>query len=188
MKEYHSQHVKEYKRRMRLRGEIINKNEDHEYSEVEKAAFAIVNRLKPTHFVTLQLKQQRQIKAHNGWTVWVRGDDTIYCKTYRSFMGALSKRTQPQSVWQKHKLMLGNVATIEGGIDGKRYHLHIMLTKPSDMSEIYFRDTIRRVANDNGWVMNGQYGVNIKFVETAKEKINTTFYSAKRGLDRLLIA
>lgn len=188
MKEYHSQHVKEYKRRMRLRGEVINKIEDHEYGEVEKAAFAIVNRLKPTHFVTLQLKQRRKIEADNGMMTWARGDDETYCKTYRSFMGALSKRTQPQSLWQKHKLMLGNVAAIEGGIDGKRYHLHIMLTKPSDMSEIYFRDTIRRLANDNGWVMRGKYGVNIKFVETAKEKINTTFYSAKRGLDRLLIA
>lgn len=188
MKEYHSQHVKEYKRRMRLRGEIINKIEDYEYSNAEKAAFELVNRLKPTHFVTLQLEQGRKIEAFNGMKMWVRGDDAIYCKTYRSFIGALSKRTQPQSLWQKHKLMLGNVAAIEGGIDGKRYHLHIMLTKPSDMSEIYFRDTIRRLANDNAWVMQEKYGVNIQFVETAKEKINTTFYSAKRGLDRLLIA
>lgn len=188
MKEYHSQHVKEYKRRMRLRGEIINKIKDYDYSKSENASFELVNRLKPTHFVTLQLKQRRKIEADNGMMTWARGDDEIYCKTYRSFMGALSKRTQPQSLWQKHKLMLGNVAAIEGGIDGKRYHLHIMLSKPSDMSEIYFRDTIRRLANDNGWVMRGKYGVNIKFVETAKEKINTTFYSAKRGLDRLLIA
>lgn len=188
MSEYHSQHVKEYKRRMRLRGEIINKIEGHDYSNAEKASFELVNRLKPTHFVTLQLKQRRKIEADNGMVTWARGNDEVYCKTYRSFMGALSKRTQPQSLWQKHKLMLGNVAAIEGGIDGKRYHLHIMLSKPSDMSEIYFRDTIRRLAKDNGWVMRGKYGVNIKFAKTAKEKINTTFYSAKRGLDRLLIA
>lgn len=187
MKEYYSQHVKDYRRRMRLRGEVINKIADYKYSIAENSSFELVNRLKPTHFVTVQLKQGRKIKADNGMTTKVRGDDKIYCKTYRSFVRALSKRTLPQSLWQKHKLMLGNVATIEGGIDGKRYHLHIMLTKPSDMSEIYFRDTIRRIANDNGWMMRGKYGVVIKFVETAREKINSTFYSAKRGLDRLLM-
>jgi hypothetical protein len=188
MKEYYSQHVKEYKRRMRLRGEVINKVADHEYSEIEKAAFELVNQLKPTHFVTLQLEQRKIIDAYNGAKSWVRGDDAIYCKTYRSFIGSLSKRTQRQSVWRKHKLMLGNVAVIEGGIDDKLYHLHIMLTKPSGMSEIYFRDTIRRLAKDNVWVKRGDYDVNIQFVKTAKEKINATFYSAKRGLNRILIA
>lgn len=188
MKEYYSQHVKDYKRRMRMRGEIINKIEGYVYSDAENAAFELVNQLKPTHFVTLQLKQRRKIEAENGLTTWMRGDDASYCKTYRSFMASLSKRTQRQSVWQKHKLMLGNVAVIEGGIDAKRFHLHVMLTKPSDMSEIYFRDTIRRLAKDNGWIMRGTYGIDIKFVKTAKEKINTTFYSAKRGLDRILIA
>jgi hypothetical protein len=44
------------------------------------------------------------------------------------------------------------------------------------------------LAQESGWLMGGDYGVNIKFVKTAKEKINATFYSAKRGLDRILIA
>jgi hypothetical protein len=188
MKEYHSQHVKDYKRRLRQRGEIIKKIDGYEYSNAEKASIELVNRLKPTHFVTIQLKQRRKIVSTNGLATWARGDDVNYCKTYRSFMGALSKRTQQQTIWRKQKLMIGNVASIEGGIDGKRYHFHIMLTKPSDMSEIYFRDTIRRLANENGWAMRGKYAVKIMYVQTALEKINTTFYSAKRGLDRILIA
>ena len=188
MKEYYSQHVKDYKRRMRLRGEVINKIDGHNYSKIENAAFELVNKIQPTHFITLQLKQCRKINADNGRTTWLRGDDTRYCETYRSFMRSLSKRTQQQSLWQKHKLTLGNVGVIEGGIDGKRYHLHFMVTKPCDMSEIYFRDTIRRLANDNSWAMKGKYGVKIKFVHSAKEKITATFYSAKRGLDRMLIA
>lgn len=188
MKEYHSQHVKEYKRRLRLRGEIINKIEDHEYSEVEKAAFAIVNRLKPTHFVTLQLKQQRQIKAHNGWAVWVRGDDTIYCNTYRSFIRALSKKLTPRAKWQQHKQMLANVGVIEGGSHGKRNHLHLVLTKPDHVSEEQFRRAIYKLTYGNAWMMDGKHRADVQQIDSAKEKINATFYSSKKGIARMLIA
>lgn len=188
MKEYHSQHVKEYKRRLRLRGEIINKIEDHEYSEVEKAAFAIVNRLKPTHFVTLQLKQHREIKARNGWSVLVRGDDTIYCNTYRSFIRALSKKLTPQAKWQQHKEMIANMGVIEGGSHGKRNHLHLVLTKPDHVSEETFRRAIYNLTYSHAWVMDGKYRADVQQIDSAKEKINATFYSSKKGIARMLIA
>ncbi|WP_397583690.1 hypothetical protein [Sphingorhabdus sp.] len=188
MKEYYSQHVKDYKRRMRMSGEVINKIADHEYSEVEKAAFAIVNRLNPTHFVTLQLKQQREIKAHNGWSVFVRGDDTIYCKAYRSFIRALSKKLTPQAKWQQHKLMIANMGVIEGGSHGKRNHLHLVLTKPHDVSEEAFRRAIYKLTYENSWLMDGKYRADIQQIGDAKAKINATFYSSKKGIARMLIA
>jgi hypothetical protein len=188
MKEYYSQHVKDYKRRMRMSGEVINKIADHEYSEIEKAAFAIVNRLNPTHFVTLQLKQQRQIKAHNGWSVWVRGDDTIYCNTYRSFIRALSKKLTPRAKWEQHKQMLANVGVIEGGSHGKRNHLHLVLTKPDDISEEKFRRAIYKLTYSNSWMMDGKHRADVQQIESAKEKINATFYSSKKGIARMLIA
>jgi hypothetical protein len=188
MIEYYSQHVKDYKRRMRLRGEVVNKIEGHEYSNAENAAFELVNQLKPTHFVTLQLKQRRKIEAENGQSVWVKGDDTIYCKSYRSFIYSLSKLNHPKAYWQKYKPLMGNAAVIEGGAEGKRNHLHLILTKTNDWSELYFRQTIKMLAQKSGWLMGGDYGVNIQSIKTAKSKINSTFYSAKRGLDRILIA
>jgi hypothetical protein len=171
-----------------MSGEVINKIADHEYSEIEKAAFAIVNRLNPTHFVTLQLKQQRQIKAHNGWTVWVRGDDTIYCNTYRSFIRSLSKKLTPRTKWQQHKLMLANVGVIEGGSNGKRNHLHLVLTKPDDVSEEQFRRAIYKLTYSNAWMMDGKHRADVQQIESAKEKINATFYSSKKGIARMLIA
>ncbi|MFD1766670.1 hypothetical protein ACFSAG_07420 [Sphingorhabdus buctiana] len=188
MKEYYSQHVKEYRRRMRLRGEIINKIEGHEYSNAENAAFELVNQLNPTHFVTLQLKQQRQIKANNGWSVWVRGDDAVYYQAYQSFVQALSKRTQPKSLWQSQKLTIGNAGILEGGFGRMRNHMHLVLTKPANLNEIYFRGTICMLAECGSWLMGGEFGVNIQRIRTAKDQINATFYSAKRGIDRIMIA
>jgi hypothetical protein len=188
MKEYYSQHVKEYKRRTRMRGDVINKIEDYDYSDAEKAAFEIVNRLKPTHFVTLQLKQQRQIEAQNGWAVWVRGDDAVYYQAYQSFVQALSKRTQPKALWQSHKITIGNAGVLEGGSGKMRNHMHILLTKPESLNEIYFRGTICMLAECGSWLMGGEFGVNIQRIRTAKEQINSTFYSAKRGVDRIMIA
>lgn len=188
MKKYYSEHVKEYKRRCRLQGGVVNKIAGREYSEIEKAALAIVNRLNPTHFVTLQLKQQRQIKAQKGVEVWVRGDDTTYCNTYRSFIRALSKKLTPRAQWQQHKQMIGNMAVIEGGAHGKRNHLHLVLTKPAHISEEKFRRAIYSLSLSNAWMMDGKHRADIQNIESAKEKINATLYSSKKGIARMLIA
>ena len=172
-------------------GDIVKGRDDYKYSEVQKAAFAIVNRIKPTHFVTIQLRQNRAITSRNGWTVWERGDDAIYCKTYRSFIRALSKeigtRTN-RSRWQSHKQMIGNACVIEGGTRRTRNHLHMVLTKPDDIDEATFRLLIYRLTRDNGWIMDGSHRADIQSIESAGEKLRTTLYSTKKGIDRLLIA
>jgi hypothetical protein len=187
MKEYYSQHVKEYKRRMRLRGEIINKIEGYVYSDAENVAFELVNRLKPTHFVTLQLKQHKKIHAINGWKMHINGDDKTFDKAYRAYVRSVSKAISARSKWNSHKEQIGNVGWIQGGDGYERNHLHIVLTKPSDVDEEAFRVTLHRLANSHSWVEDGVYAIDVQSIESAKEKINSTFYSGRKGSDRLLM-
>lgn len=188
MEKYYSEHVKQYKQRFRRQGNIIHEVAGREYSEIEKAAFAIINRVRPTHFVTLQLKQQRKIKAQNGTEFWVAGDDTIYCNAYRSFIRALSKKLTPRAKWQKYKELIGNMGCIEGGSHGTRNHLHLVLTKPAHIGEEKFRRAIYSLSHNNGWMMDGTYRADVQNIDSAREKLSATLYSSKKGIDRMLIA
>ena len=183
-----NEHVKDYRRNLRLRGEIINKVKGHQYTEPQKATFDIVNRVKPTHFLTIQLKQSRSIKAHNGWTTWVRGDDTIYSNAYISFIKALSKEITPRAQWEKHKEMIGNFGVISGGTRKTRNHLHLVLRKPEHVDDLKFRRIVCRLTEDNPWFMRGKFGVNNQGMDSAQSMLNTTVYSAKQGIRRMLIA
>lgn len=40
----------------------------------------------------------------------------------------------------------------------------------------------------NGWVMDGKHRADVQQIDSAKEKINATFYSSKKGIARMLIA
>mgnify|MGYP000341691672 FL=1 len=89
---------------------------------------------------------------------------------------------------EQHKQMLANVGVIEGGSHGKRNHLHLVLTKPDDISEEKFRRAIYKLTYSNSWMMDGKHRADVQQIESAKEKINATFYSSKKGIARMLIA
>ena len=187
MKEYYHQHVKDYKAMLRTERNILREIDDYPYTKAEKAAFHLVNRLKPTHFVTLQLKQHRKIEAINGWKVLINGDDATFDNAYCSYIRSISKVITARSKWQSHKESIGNVGWIQGGDGFERNHLHIVITKPSHVDEEAFRIALHRLANGNAWVEDGAHAIDIQSIESAQEKINTTFYSGRKGSDRLLM-
>lgn len=187
MNEYYSQHVRDYKKLIRLEVNILKEIEGYPYSKAEKAAFHLVNHLKPTHFVTLQLKQSRKIDASNGWEMLINGDDKIFDKAYSAYIRSVSKAISARSKWSVCQERIGNAGWIQGGNGFERNHLHIVITKPSHVAEEAFRIALHRLANGNAWVEDGAHAINIQSIESAKEKINSTFYSGRKGSDRILM-
>lgn len=158
-------------------------------SPKDRMARALIDHVQPTHFITLSLCQGRMIVSEHGKQTYVKGDDTIFQQAHASFMRALSKRLASRSQWrgQNPKPIIPSACAIEGGGNGGRYHLHIIVAKPDDVEEEEFRTTICGIAYGHPWIMNGEYAVNIKTVADDREAMNTARYSMKRGLDRICL-
>lgn len=62
------------------------------FTQKDRISIALIERVKPTHFITLSLCQSRQIQGEHGGRTYVRGDDVIYSNTYDGFVRSLSKR------------------------------------------------------------------------------------------------
>jgi len=154
-------------------------------SHREKCSLTLLYHVEHTHFITLSLCQARVIKSENGYQTYVPGDDIIYGQAYDGFIRSLSKQFASKSAWARNKTLLRNAGAIEGGANGKRNHIHLIIAKPEDVTDEKFRMAICRAAAGNPWIMNGDHAVNIQTTEDASETINQTFYSMKRGTDRL---
>ncbi len=153
----------------------------------QKCALALVEYVKPTHFITLSLNQARRIgDQHRG--AWARGDDAIYSDTHDGFMQSLSKRLCPRTVWEFHRPILRSACVVEGGRKGVRNHLHMIVAKPDDVDEEKFRIMAVRTAVNNAWIMNGPHAVNIQQIADNMEAINAAYYSIKQGLERLTLS
>ena len=149
---------------------------------------ALIDHVRPTHFITLSLNQGRQIDGEHHGRTWARGDDTIYSQTHEGFMRSLSKRVTSRTSWEFHRSVLRSACVIEGGSRGERNHLHMILAKPDHVDEERFRIMIHRTANGNSWIMNGDHAVDIQRIDSSMEAVNAAFYSVKRGLDRVCLS
>ena len=149
---------------------------------------ALVEWVQPTHFITISLVQGRQIAGENGSQAFVRGDDVIYSRTHEGFIRSLSKRLTSRTAWKYHKPMLRSACVIEGGQNGERNHLHLIISKPAHVDEETFREMVLRSAWGDGWVMNGAHSVDIQRIDSAREAMSATFYSVKRGVDRVCLS
>ena len=153
----------------------------------ERAAVALVEQIKPTHFLTLSLCQGRQIEGVHGGRTWVSGDDVIYGQTYDGFVRSLSKSVTKRAFWDRYKFNLRNAGAIEGGSRTERNHLHMIIAKPGDVDDNTFRIMAHRAASGNAWIMNGEYSIDINNIESSTEAFNAARYCIKRGLGRLYI-
>lgn len=149
---------------------------------------AIIDYVRPTHFVTISLLQGRRIPDQSGALRWLRGDDVIYSQAYSGLIRSASKLLTPRSAWKSHKPLLPNAGAIEGGRGGLRNHLHFIVSKPCDASEESFRVKLYRAAFSNPWVMSSDdHAVHIQKLETNSEIFRATAYTFKCGLDRVLL-
>lgn len=165
----------------------ITKNERRNLTLKQRYALALVQYVNPTHFITLSLNQARWIgDQHHG--TWVSGDDTRYSNTHDGFMQSLSKRLCSRTMWEFHRPILRSACVVEGGRNGVRNHLHMIVAKPDDVDEEKFRIMAIRTANDNSWIMNGTHAVNIQQISSNLEAINAAFYSVKQGVERLTLS
>ncbi len=153
----------------------------------QKCAIALVEYVKPTHFITLSLNQARRIGDQYHGT-WARGDDAIYSHTHDGFMQSLSKRLCSRTVWEFHRPILRSACVLEGGRKGVRNHLHMIVAKPDHVDEEKFRIMAIRTAVNNAWIMNGPHAVNIQQIADNMEAINAACYSVKQGLERLTLS
>lgn len=159
-----------------------------ELSHKDRMTRALLDHVRPTHFITMSLCQARVIVNQHGTQSWIRGDDTIYQKAHESFIRSLSKRFASLSEWAQHpKPILPSACTIEGGGNGQRYHLHLIVAKPAHVTEERFRMMVCGVAHGHPWIMNGEHAVNIQTLADDREALNAAYYSVKRGVDRVCL-
>ena len=155
----------------------------------DRMARALIGHVVPTHFITLSLCQARMIVNEHGMGHMLKGDDMIYQKAHASFMCSLSKRFASVSQWrgQQPKPILPNACVIEGGSNGERYHLHVIVAKPEDVTEERFRRTVCGIAHGHPWIMNGEHAVDIQTLADDRAALNAAYYSVKRGVDRICL-
>lgn len=166
--------------------EVI-KNGSKNLTLKQRYALALVEYVKPTHFITLSLNQARRIGDKYRGT-WVRGDDAIYSETHNGFMQSLSKRLCSRTIWEFHRPILRSACVVEGGRKFVRNHLHMIVAKPDDVDEQKFRIMAIRTAVNNAWIMKGPHAVNIQQVTDNVEAINAAYYSVKQSLERLTLS
>lgn len=157
-------------------------------STKDRMALALISHVQPTHFVTLSLCQARVITSENGLRTYVKGDDTIYQQAHASFIRSLSKRFVTRKVWRRYpKPIIPNACAIEGGSNGQRYHLHLIMAKPEHVTDDRFCRGIRGIAHGHPWIMNGDHAVNIQTLSDDREAFYAAYYSVKRGVDRICL-
>lgn len=161
----------------------MKRENTHAFSTSQKAAYvhAFIEDIQPTHFVTISLVQSRVI--HGG--AWLRCDDIIYSEVHKSFMRSLSKKLVSRTAWERHQPILRSICAIEGGANGERNHMHVLINKPNQIAEDAFRVMAHRTAANSNWIMKGEYALDISAVGNSDEKIRAAFYSVKNGLDRI---
>ena len=142
---------------------------------------AIIDFVKPTHFITLDFCQGRTIIGKHGIGTWAKGDDVIYSEAHRSFVQSLSKRTYSKSSWKRHKTLLRSAAVIEGGTDFVRNHLHMMIELPGTIDDLTIRQMIYQTGEKHSWIMNGEYGVNFQRIRNSSD---VAYYCTKHGFSR----
>lgn len=164
------------------------KAEKAELSHKDKMTLALLRHVQPTHFITLSLCQARMIVDQHGRQRWIRGDDTIYQKAHKSLMRSLSKRFASRMEWaQQPKPILPNACVIEGGSNGQRYHLHMIVAKPAHVTDERFRMTVCGIAHGHPWIMNGDHAVDIQSLANDRDALNAAYYSLKHGVDRICL-
>lgn len=159
-----------------------------ESSIKDRISIEAINYVRPTHFITLSLNQARKIRSDAHGDVWVRGDDTVYGDTHRSFIRSLSKRLASRTSWVQHNTLLRSACTVEGGQNGTRNHLHMIVAKPDHVDEEQFRIMVLRTAAGNAWIMNDDYAVNIQRINTVAEAVRATLYCVKQGVERVTLS
>ena len=157
-------------------------------SHITNAAISLVDLVDPTHFVTVTLKQARSITSDGGSVSWLRGDDIIYENAYDGFIRTISKSMTSNGAWRRYKRIISNAMTIEGGRNGERNHLHIVMRKPGHVSEDEFRSKIMDAALGASWFMQGDNAINVQLLGERPDQVSASIYSMKKGLDRFYIA
>ena len=164
---------------------LYNYNPPIQKSYKARAVDALFADVRPTHFITIDFAQGRWIAGEHGGRTRVRGDDVIYELTYQSFMRSLSKPLTTRTAWKYHRPILRSAYAFEGGTTDERYHLHMIVAKPDNVEEEIFCMMVNRTAAGNSWIMNGDHAVDIQRVDSNAEAIRATFYSLKRGTNRM---
>jgi len=165
----------------------VKKNRITNLTLTQRYALALVEYVKPTHFITLSLNQARRIGDQYHGT-WARGDDAIYSETHNGFMQSLSKRLCSRTIWEFHRPILRSVCVVEGGRKFVRNHLHMIVAKPDDVDEVKFRVMTIRTAVNNAWIMKGPHAIHIQQIADNMAAINAAFYSVKQSLERLTLS
>lgn len=165
----------------------VLKNAQANLTLKQRYALALVEYVKPTHFITLSLNQARRIGDQYHGT-WARGDDAIYSETHNGFMQSLSKRLCSRTVWEFHRPILRSACVVEGGHKFVRNHLHMIVAKPDDVDEEKFRVMVIRTAVNNAWIMKGPHAVDIQEIADNMDAINAAYYSVKQSLERLTLS
>ena len=119
-------------------------------------------------FATVSLKQA----IHSDEGSWTR----ITPEQIKRTAWLLRDRLMKATVGKKKRLPF--LAFVEGDGDIKRFHLHIITQKPSDMAFVEYSDTFRFTAKRLDWVYDE---IDIRPIETGSKR-HVISYSLKEGI------
>jgi hypothetical protein len=131
----------------------------------------------PNVFIVATLKQAIG-KYSRGFKSWAPGSENWYTEDYRRFVRRLSYRLYGKKYCRRFKRKLLNAAALEGGKNGVRYHLNIMVHRPDWISFEDFEAMFREEWLRSDWAMPDLY-----IQERTGDCIS---YSLKEGLDSLI--
>lgn len=157
----------------------------------------INDNLKPNVYAVGTLVQRR--RCHNGsYSVLISGNYDEYAKMYDGFIRRLTMAIYGKTNWKRHKILIPNCATLEGGTIGRyasvrssrrmidphsckagvRYHINMSFRRPDWILLDEFRAKVKQAWVADDWAMPDV------FVE--KRRADCIGYSLKEGPEALL--
>jgi hypothetical protein len=121
-----------------------------------------------------------------GYPTPVYGDYEKYLETCQQFQKRLSRVVYGDTICKRHKKLFPMFITLEGGYNGKRYHLNICVQTPENMDFEQFKLIFLKEWAKSDWAMpnviSNPYNVTFE-----KRTGNCVRYSLKEGYERILI-
>lgn len=142
--------------------------------QVRDIAAALNDRLEPDIYAVLTLKQG--IRTDDG--CYIKGDPLRYAGAYDQFIRRLSKQVYGPTIYRRHRKLVPNVGTLEGG-DGLRWHFNVCLRRPDRLSIDDYKAIFMNVWLATPWAMPDSY-----FEQSTGDAVG---YSLKDGPDALLM-
>jgi hypothetical protein len=124
-----------------------------------------------------------------GYPTRIDGNEGEYRKACQQFQKRLSRVVYGDTICKRHKKLFPMFVTLEGGYNGKRYHLNICVQTPENMDFEQFKLIFLKEWAKSDWAMPNVIGPKAKQhnVRFEKRTGNCVRYSLKEGYERILI-